>query len=392
MEADFTDPRVRLVSLLRPQSHLSTFRLCLRKGSLDEASEERGFLHFIEHLVFRCAPRSLKLTPVESVERLGAFVSARTTLDTTEFLLRIHPSQALEGLRELCDLVFARRFESEDLALEKRVVQEEIRLNSQSFAANASRHILLHLFGAGCSEQITGSADDVERIELAPLTSFYNRTYVGGDFVLAHVGRHDFAEVSEVLDRVCRPGCPKARMCCWQTAREPQHIKLPIRGSPVVLMAYRASGYADPGFSALQVLCHALGKKLATSSKELGASIVQLTLRPQYRFSIIEILMHPSATNRFASAKLMSRTVDEILLGAPIVDSELYRALRHVFLETCVERDNQDGTTMQLLRTGLREQLTGLDDVAQELEISLFEWIEKMRAVIFRNPICVSSY
>jgi hypothetical protein len=393
MGTDVPGELVHINSLRRPNAHVSTFLLCLRKGSLDEALEERGFLHFIEHLVFRFTPGPARYSPLEALERLGAFASARTTLDTTEFVLRIDPHRAREGLSQLCDMVFGRRFTAEGFALEKRVILEEVRLDSMSFAAQASREVISHLFGAGCSTQVTGSLDEVERLDLAPLESFYDRTYLAGDFVLAHVGPHDSAEVARVLEQRCCLGRPVANAPYREPPTMPRHVTLDAGGESgfMVLMAYRSLGYVEPGFSALQILCRVLSRTLAAAAGSVGASSIEFTLSPLRTHSIVDVLIRARLSDPREAATL-SRAVHEILTGAPILASEVHRAARRVLLETCIEREEQDGLARQLLRAGMGRLPADFEGGVPAWEDTLSDTIEKVRAATFRNPISVSNY
>ena len=393
MELD-TEPSelAKVVSVHRPHTHLSTFLLCLRKGSLDETRCERGMLHLIEHLIFRCASYGAKISCVEDIERLGAFVSGRTTLDTTEFLLRVGSSRALECLGRVCNMVFGGVFDPASFELERQVGLEEIRLDAQSFAAQASRRVIAHLFGSACSAEITGSTDEVERIELTALSAFYERTYVAGDFVLAHVGSHDCDQVADVLEQHCRAGRAIKRNLLSQRAKRPQHVTLDRDGQePMALLAYRGVGYTDSNSLALQVLCQALKAQLARTATRIGVANIRLRLRLLRRYSIVEILVIPEPPIA-CNAAAVCQTVDELLTSVTISDSELCTAMRRVSLETCVGQDDQDELATQLLSIGLSQYTRASERGPHAMGVELRESINVVRAATFENPIVVSSY
>jgi hypothetical protein len=156
-------------------------------------------------------------------------------------------------------------------------------------------------------------------------------------------------------------------------------------------LAYRGIGYADTDFLALQVLCQALRKRLAAAASKLEAARIELRLRALRRDSIVEILVSPRPPKP-PDATTTCRAVDEIVAGAPVLDSELCQALRRVLLETCVARDDQDELARQVLHVGLSRNGVGAEENAQETVGASRESIDKVRAGTFRNPIVVSSY
>jgi zinc protease len=103
--AENPTPRRRLV-----------LRLTVRAESIDEAPDERGFAHMLEHMAFngstRFAPGQI-LSHFQSVgARLGPHVNAVTSYDSTTYLLDIHTDRVAQfggAIRRAVDSASASR-------------------------------------------------------------------------------------------------------------------------------------------------------------------------------------------------------------------------------------------------------------------------------------------
>src|SRR5207253_4494341 len=122
---------VRLNS--RP-AHRLALRLAVKAGSLNEADDQRGLAHLIEHMAFN---GSAHFKPGELVSyfesigaRLGPHVNAYTSFDETVYMLDL-PTDAQEvvtkGLTALADFAGGLTLDPEQIDKERGVVIEEWR-------------------------------------------------------------------------------------------------------------------------------------------------------------------------------------------------------------------------------------------------------------------------
>src|SRR2546428_12630181 len=111
-----------------------SLRLAVKAGSIDEADDQQGLAHFIEHMAFNGSthfkPGEL-ISYFESVgARLGPHVNAYTSFDETVFMLDLptdKPDIVAKGLTALADFAGGLTLDAREADKERGVVIEEWR-------------------------------------------------------------------------------------------------------------------------------------------------------------------------------------------------------------------------------------------------------------------------
>ena len=112
----------------QPAKRIS-LRLAVKAGSLDEADDQQGLAHFIEHMAFNGSthfkPGEL-ISYFESVgARLGPHVNAYTSFDETVFMLDLptdKPDIVAKGLTALADFAGGLTLDAREVDKERGVV------------------------------------------------------------------------------------------------------------------------------------------------------------------------------------------------------------------------------------------------------------------------------
>src|SRR5262249_23730607 len=117
----------------RPAKRVS-LRLAVKAGSLNEADDQQGLAHLIEHMAFN---GSTHFKPGELVSyfestgsRLGPHVNAYTSFDETVYMLELptdKPEIVAKGLTALADFAAGLSLTKEEVDKERGVVIEEWR-------------------------------------------------------------------------------------------------------------------------------------------------------------------------------------------------------------------------------------------------------------------------
>ena len=117
----------------RPAKRVA-LRLAVKAGSLDEADDQQGLAHFIEHMAFNGSahfkPGELVSYFESSGARLGPHVNAYTSFDETVYMLELPTDSAdvvAKGLLALADFAGGLSLEPEQVEKERGVVIEEWR-------------------------------------------------------------------------------------------------------------------------------------------------------------------------------------------------------------------------------------------------------------------------
>ena len=118
----------------RPEKRVA-LRLAVKAGSLEEADDQQGLAHFLEHMAFNGSahfkPGAL-ISTFESIgARLGPHVNAYTSFDETVYMLELptdKPEIVANGLNALADFAGGLTLDPSEIEKERGVVIEEWRL------------------------------------------------------------------------------------------------------------------------------------------------------------------------------------------------------------------------------------------------------------------------
>ncbi|GGH82049.1 putative Zn-dependent peptidase [Pullulanibacillus pueri] len=119
---------VRIVLENIPSVRSVTIGLWIGTGSRDETEENNGISHFIEHMLFKGTQDRNARDIAEAFDRVGGQVNAFTSKEYTCLYARVLDEHAEYALEILSDMLFNSTFDDEELAKEKQVVYEEIKM------------------------------------------------------------------------------------------------------------------------------------------------------------------------------------------------------------------------------------------------------------------------
>lgn len=123
-----------LVVLTEPMSHLrsASVGVWVRHGSRREPEGLTGIAHFIEHMVFKGTEQRTAEEIARSVDALGGMLDAFTTKEFIAFHARVLDEHLPVAFDVLADLTLRPRFDSADIAREKTVVLEEMKMDEDN--------------------------------------------------------------------------------------------------------------------------------------------------------------------------------------------------------------------------------------------------------------------
>ena len=119
---------VRVLSESIPSVRSISVGVWIFTGSRDEREEESGISHFIEHMVFKGTARRRMHHIAQRMEAVGGYLNAFTSKEYTCFYARSLDEHLGRAIDTVCDLVLSPSFPEKDLAKEKDVVLEEMKM------------------------------------------------------------------------------------------------------------------------------------------------------------------------------------------------------------------------------------------------------------------------
>lgn len=173
-----------------------SIRLLLKVGSYEEADDELGYAHFIEHMAFRstkAAPAGILDNPFASMGvAMGRDQNAATTIESTSYGVDV-PNANAEGLRRIVAWLRSAAdgilFTPSAVDTERGVVISELRTRSGPVATAGLEIARFQLPGArSVNREPGGTEASLRAATPARLQAFYDRWYRPENALLVIVG------------------------------------------------------------------------------------------------------------------------------------------------------------------------------------------------------------
>lgn len=193
-------------------------RLVVRAGSLDEAENERGLAHFVEHMAFNGTQAYPGQTIFKRLEEhgimLGTDVNAVTSLGSTTYKLSIPGASqdAVEAaVQTMSEWAFRLTFDPKAFDREREIIVEEWRLRQGiGSRINGPLQTLRYKGSAAENRDPIGTIDVVRHAPVERAKAFYERHYAPQNMTLVLVGDFDagemLARVKSVFGKAPRRG------------------------------------------------------------------------------------------------------------------------------------------------------------------------------------------
>ncbi|MFH1057878.1 MAG: pitrilysin family protein [Pseudomonadota bacterium] len=182
------------------------FQVWVRAGSAYERPHEYGITHLIEHMIFKGTPSLPDGGMARRIEGLGGEVNAYTTLDHTNYYVTAASRHATEALTLLADAVVNASFDPQELAREKEVVVEEIRMGRDDPERRRSQAVMRLAYGDHpYGRPVIGTPESVRAISRANIMDYRARWYTAPNITVVAVGDFDSAKLMPALAKVFAP-------------------------------------------------------------------------------------------------------------------------------------------------------------------------------------------
>ncbi len=174
----------------------------VKVGSKYEDDRQAGITHFIEHLIFKGTGEKEGYEIAPRIEALGGNINAFTSYDNTVYHIVV-PEDAFEtGLELLGGAVISPRFPDEEIAKEKRVVIEEIKMGED----HPQRKLFKELFsisyeGHPYGRPIIGFEETVSSTGRTEIAAYFKEHYTIDNMVAVVIGDFDEARARRLLEK-----------------------------------------------------------------------------------------------------------------------------------------------------------------------------------------------
>jgi predicted Zn-dependent peptidase len=235
-------------------------------GSRNEAPDEHGISHLLEHMAFKGTKRRTSRQIAEEIEAVGGDLNASTSVESTGFYARVLKADVALALDVLSDILTESTFDPEELRREQNVIVQEIgavedtpddlvfeRLHETAFPKQP------------LGRSILGTPETVRSFNTARIRAYLARNYRAPDMLVAAAGavEHEriVAEAEKRFASFIGPAAPAPEPAHFSGGTrvesrdlEQVHIALALQGLPV----------RDEQLYSLQVFTNVLGGGMAS--------------------------------------------------------------------------------------------------------------------------------
>jgi predicted Zn-dependent peptidase len=172
----------------------------LQTGSRDEDPEWNGISHFIEHMVFKGTKHRTAEEIARQVDSIGGNMDAFTAKECICFNAKVLDEHVPVALDILSDLVLNPVFDGSDIARERGVIMEEIKMDEDNpdylvheiFTQNFWKD---HPLG----KPILGTKETVKRFERDGVLNAYAHRFAPGNIIVSAAGNIDHDRFVELV-------------------------------------------------------------------------------------------------------------------------------------------------------------------------------------------------
>ena len=183
-------------------------------GSRHERAHENGMSHFIEHMVFKGTEHRSAAQIADALDAVGGQINAFTAREYTCFHTKTLDAHAGIALDVLSDMIFTPSLKDEDMALERRVIEEEISLYEDSPEDLVYDLYYKAVWGdTAMGRTILGTRESLAGITPESMRAYMKEHYTADNMVIAVSGNFDegfFDELEKYFGgRTLVKGVPK---------------------------------------------------------------------------------------------------------------------------------------------------------------------------------------
>jgi predicted Zn-dependent peptidase len=174
----------------------------LARGSRHESDEQSGIAHFVEHMLFKGTATRTAEDIAQTVDSIGGQMDAFTAKEYASYYFKVLDEHLPLAVEVLADIVMNPAFTEDDIAREKRVVQEEIKMVEDTPDDLVHELFTENLWpGHPLGRPILGTADTVEALTQDGLRRYFTDVYSAPNLIVSAVGNIEHERVKDLVER-----------------------------------------------------------------------------------------------------------------------------------------------------------------------------------------------
>src|ERR1700739_1462457 len=181
----------------------------IKTGSREEDPQETGISHFIEHMVFKGTETRSAEAIARQVDSIGGNMDAFTAKECICFNIKVLDENLGVALDVLSDLVLHPTFDAGDIARERGVILEEIKMD-QDNPDYLVHEIFTQSFWKdhALGRPILGTRETVKKFERSVVSRFYGHHFAPGNLIVAAAGNLNHQQFVDLVAQHFERGKP----------------------------------------------------------------------------------------------------------------------------------------------------------------------------------------
>lgn len=183
-------------------SPVSHFGVLINTGSRDEAENEQGIAHFIEHVIFKGTKNRKAFHILNRIEDVGGELNAYTTKEETAVYATFLSEYYQRSVELISDILFNSVFPAKELEREKEVVFEEINSYKDSPSELIFDEFEEILFdGHPIARNILGIPEQIKTFNKDSILKFMEGNYHTDQMVLSSIGNIPMSKIIRLAEK-----------------------------------------------------------------------------------------------------------------------------------------------------------------------------------------------
>lgn len=388
---------IRVITVPMPDNPSVTILVMAEAGSKYESRELSGISHFLEHMVFKGTTRRPKATDISrELDGIGANYNAFTSQEFTGYYAKAASKHFEKILDVVSDMYSDPLFDEKEMAKEKGVIIEEIRMYKDLPQQRVRDLFLEILYGdQPAGRNVAGTEETVKSFTKSSLVGYRKSHYVSSATVVVIAGSFDEEKAIASVE--------KAFGTIQNNSKSGKEAIREVKDGPKIVTEFketdqthlvigtRTFGIFDPRLPILRVLSSILGKGM--SSRLFAKMRDELGICYYIR---ADMDMYTDHGNLAISAGVDNSRIEEAIRG---IISECDRLRDELVPEEEIRKvkDNLAGSIeLELETSEARAEYCGCDEVLRrevrkpekiisEVEAVTAEEVRELAKEIFTN-------
>jgi predicted Zn-dependent peptidase len=180
---------VRIVTKTMPHTRSVSMGVWVNAGARDEADEENGLCHFIEHMIFKGTRKRSAFQIAKEFDAIGGYTNAFTAMEHTCYHAKVLDSQTAIMAEVLSDIFLNSLFDPREVERERPVIIQEIGMLEDSPDDYVHQAAGRTFWGDNpLGRSILGSRETVGRFSAEAIKGFFHRLYQPERILIAAAG------------------------------------------------------------------------------------------------------------------------------------------------------------------------------------------------------------